>query len=175
MKKILIIAAAFISISSSTFAATNDCKRRGGGYVCGPNNIYVDGSKAASEAEAHAIAVAKQEQTQGQAQGQLQGQAQGQQQSSDNSNSSSNTNTNGGNSVVVEGAPKHTTSIGLGVSVGISVPVNQGFVGRQRMAEADWWLNQNQTCVAYAIMLKSRFAKGITVNCGDKGGGKDKP
>ena len=130
-------------------------------YHCtdGDGTNYTVENAASAEAAALAIAAQQQEQNQAQAQGQ----------SSENTNT--NQNVNGGNSVNIEGNPKHTTSLTAGIGVNLSVPVNQGFVGRQRMAEADWWMAHGQSCIAFDIMSKSRFLRGKAPKfiCGDNG------
>ncbi len=164
--KTTILALAVIFTVPGMAFATTSCPKQGGGYMC-PGNVYIDGSKASSAAEAYAVALAKQSQTQGQGQDQSQGQ--GQTQTSDNSNSSSNTNTNGGNSVVVEGAPKVTASFGVGVSV--SVPVGQNYVQKRHESAADWYMKHGDSCTAFAIMDRSPVMRKLKIsrNCGDKG------
>lgn len=158
MKKLIILTALMMGIAFPALATNPvSCERsqQQNEYRCKDDNGKVYKVSNVADADAAATAVAAQ----------LQGQEQGQSQTSDNSNS----NVNGGNSVNIEGSPAHTTSLGLGVNLGISVPVNQGFVGRQRQSEADWWMSHGQSCMAFAIMSKSRFANGVTFNCGDKG------
>lgn len=161
MKSIILTTIMLLSASTMSMATTNDCKKQGGGYMCG--NIYVDGSKAESNAEALAIANAKQEQTQGQAQGQLQGQGQQQSSSNDNSNSSSISN-------VIEGAPKFTASANLGLN--ISLPIASGVQTTNAINTANWLAANGYREAACAVMQKAPRVRnaGIKINCtGDKG------
>jgi hypothetical protein len=163
--KLLLITTFIVGGLSAGFASatTNDCKRQGGGYVCGPTNIYVDGSKAQSEAEAHAYATAKQEQEQAQLQGQAQGQTQTSSNSNDNSNSSSITNT-------IEGAPKFTASANLGLN--ISLPIASGVQTSNAINTANWLVANGYPAAACAVMQKAPRVRnsGIKINCGgDRG------
>ena len=147
--KLLTITAALILAASA--ASATDCKRQGGGYMC-PGNIYVDGSKASSEAEALAVALAKQEQSQEQSQ------------------SSRNSNFNGGNTVSISN-PKNTTSVTFGVGVNVSLPLASGVQMKNAIDAANWFIAQGDRCTAFKIMEDAPRVRRLGLNfpCGDKG------
>lgn len=149
MKTILITLALALT---TTAASATDCKRQGGGYMC-PGNVYVDGSKASSSAEAAAIALAKQAQEQEQSQSQ----------------SSQNYNVNEGNSVNIEGAPKFTASVGIGLNV--NLPIASGVQAQIAREAADWYMANGDSCTAFMIMDDSPRVRNLKIkrNCGDRG------
>ena len=154
MLKITTIAFAVL-IAVPAFATSQDCKPKGGGYMC-PVVGYIDGSKASSVAEANALAVAAQSQDQSQSQ------------------SSTNTNVNQ-NSITTK-----STSIGMAAPAGGGCDMGMNvFVGGQGGGVC-WNSNQKadaleklgrlaldagSSCVALKIATSHRSTKHIKVQC----------
>ena len=162
----LVLAVTF-AVPAIAHATTPSCKLVGLVYKCDVAGDTFNVTNAPSaEAAAAAVAAAVAEQAQSQNQGQQQGQQQGQtsSNSNDNSNSSSISNT-------IEGNPKHTTSMNLGVGINFSVPIASGVQTKNAIDSANWFMQNGQSCVAYAIMAKAPRVRNlkININCGDKG------
>ena len=172
MKQILLTLAA-LALSAGIASATT-CERLGNSnnYRCETPAGKGYTVKNANSANAAAKALAAQLQHQGQHQSQHQGQSQSSTNTNDNSNSSVNSNTNS-NSVsnVIEAAPKHTTSINLGASINVDIPIASGVQTRNAIDAADWFMRNGQSCVAYQIMAKAPRVRNLKINfnCGDKG------
>lgn len=164
MKKILTTIAALTLISGAVFATEPNCERLGNSnnYRCTvPGNDVAFEVRNAVDVDAAATAVANQLQNQSQEQGQ------GQSQSSENTN----TNVNGGNSVNIEGNPKHTTSMNLGVGLNFNVPIASGVQTRNAIDTADWFIQNGDRCTAFKIMSKAPRVRNLRINfkCDDKG------
>lgn len=168
MKTIYLAAA--VTLFASTASATVTCERIGNSnnFRCpvGDTNLTVKGATSEANAAAHAAAyvAAKQEQAQNQAQVQGQQQDQTSTNTNDNSNSSSITNT-------IEGNPKHTTSMNLGVGINFSVPIASGVQTRNAIDSANWFIQNGDACTAFKIMSKAPRVRNLNINynCGDKG------
>lgn len=155
MKLTALTLAACLAATAAS-ATEKECPRQGGGYMC-PGNIYVDGSKASSSAEAMAIALAKQEQTQDQQQGQVQ--------VAEGGNAY-----NGGNTVSISN-PKHTTSVGLGLNIGVDIPIGRGLQG-QSCRETVLLAHQlGYHDIALNVLLECPHVRklNLKVNPGDRG------
>ena len=155
MLKITTFAVAVL-IAVPAFATSQDCKPKGGGYVCGPQNIYIDGSKASSVAEANALAFAAQSQDQSQSQS--------------STNTNVNQNVNGGNSVSITN-PKNTTSLTMGVGVNVSLPLASGVQMDNAIKAATWFYERGDACTAFNIMADAPRVRRLKIkyNCGDRG------
>jgi hypothetical protein len=168
--KALILSVALAALASAASATTVTCERIGhsNNFKCPVGsttyNVSNANSAAAAAAAAKAYAEQKQSQNQAQVQGQAQGQQQGQTSANDNSNSSSITNT-------IEGNPKHTTSMNLGVGINFSVPIASGVQTRNAIDAANWFIQNGDRCTAFNIMSKAPRVRSLKINftCGDKG------
>lgn len=157
MKK-LILSLTVLTISAGMAAATSpDCKKSGGGYVCQIGGDTHTAYNATSEAEAIAIALAKQEQSQEQSQSQT---AEG----------GSATAINGGNTVSISN-PKHTTSVGLGLNIGVDIPIGRGIQGASCRETVLLAHQLGYHDIALHVLLECPHVRKLKlkVNPGDKG------
>lgn len=152
--KHFVITTALVLCASAASATTKECPKQGGGYMC-PGNVYIDGSKASSEADAWAKAQQEQNQSQGQMQGQI---------------ATGGSSYSGGNSVRIEGDPAHTTSLGANLGINVSVPIGHGIQGASCRDTVRLAREMGQETLALNIFLECPHVRklNLKVNPGDK-------
>jgi hypothetical protein len=163
MKLIATTALAFAL--SAGIASASPCKLDGKNWKCPVGGTTYTIANANSAAEAAAFASAHAAQQQGQAQGQNQSSAN----TNDNDNSSSATN--GGNSVNIEGAPKHTTSLSANIGLSVSLPIASGVQGASCRDTVRLAREMGQETLALNVFLECPHVRklNLKVNPGDKG------